>query len=126
MNLDNFITHLGQRARAAARVIARGPTAAKNEALEWIACALERESEALQSANAQDCARAREEVLSTALMDRLRLTELFFLRIRPPPRSTLFPYTTLFRSRDEEASRVCGAGPRWSCRVGGGWLGRTG
>src|SRR5690348_18052897 len=22
--------------------------------------------------------------------------------IRPPPRSTLFPYTTLFRSRDEE------------------------
>src|SRR3712207_8851093 len=24
----------------------------------------------------------------------------FFLRIRRPPRSTLFPYTTLFRSRD--------------------------
>src|SRR5438093_13677158 len=24
---------------------------------------------------------------------------LFFLVIRPPPRSTLFPYTTLFRSR---------------------------
>src|SRR5438132_3254398 len=24
---------------------------------------------------------------------------LFFLIIRPPPRSTLFPYTTLFRSR---------------------------
>src|SRR5690554_7082463 len=24
----------------------------------------------------------------------------FFLLIRPPPRSTLFPYTTLFRSRD--------------------------
>src|SRR5437868_14404944 len=24
----------------------------------------------------------------------------FFLMIRPPPRSTLFPYTTLFRSRD--------------------------
>src|SRR5438477_1908043 len=24
---------------------------------------------------------------------------LFFLMIRPPPRSTLFPYTTLFRSR---------------------------
>src|SRR3712207_7203504 len=24
---------------------------------------------------------------------------LFFLRIRRPPRSTLFPYTTLFRSR---------------------------
>src|SRR5205807_8708465 len=30
----------------------------------------------------------------------------FFLMIRPPPRSTLFPYTTLFRSREEiEAHR---------------------
>src|SRR2546425_8879255 len=28
--------------------------------------------------------------------------------IRRPPRSTLFPYTTLFRSRDED---VAGAGP---------------
>src|SRR5699024_12273693 len=25
----------------------------------------------------------------------------FFLLLRPPPRSTLFPYTTLFRSHDE-------------------------
>src|SRR5438128_5055883 len=25
---------------------------------------------------------------------------IFFLMIRPPPRSTLFPYTTLFRSRN--------------------------
>src|SRR5687767_15772991 len=28
---------------------------------------------------------------------------IFFLRIRRPPTSTLFPYTTLFRSRDFEA-----------------------
>src|ERR1039457_4243053 len=27
----------------------------------------------------------------------------FFLMIRRPPRSTLFPYTTLFRSRDLDA-----------------------
>src|SRR5437762_6242127 len=26
-------------------------------------------------------------------------TPFFFLRLRPPPSSTLFPYTTLFRSR---------------------------
>src|SRR3712207_8182227 len=26
---------------------------------------------------------------------------MFFLRIRRPPRSTLFPYTTLFRAADE-------------------------
>src|SRR2546429_3535603 len=28
----------------------------------------------------------------------------FFLMIRRPPRSTLFPYTTLFRSSNDEAS----------------------
>src|SRR5690349_25123081 len=35
----------------------------------------------------------------------------FFLMIRRPPRSTLFPYTTLFRS-------VCPAPPRYRCRGG--------
>src|SRR3712207_6361764 len=30
---------------------------------------------------------------------------IFFLMIRRPPRSTLFPYTTLFRSGREEAQR---------------------
>src|SRR5438552_15181678 len=39
----------------------------------------------------------------------------FFLMIRRPPRSTLFPYTTLFRSRPS-----CGTSPslcrrRWCC-----------
>src|SRR5438874_9752955 len=29
----------------------------------------------------------------------------FFLMIRPPPRSTLFPYTTLFRSRSRPHHR---------------------
>src|SRR3954449_13632528 len=31
---------------------------------------------------------------------------LFFLMIRRPPRSTLFPYTTLFRSRPRRRIRV--------------------
>src|ERR1043165_1273557 len=31
---------------------------------------------------------------------------LFFLMIRRPPRSTLFPYTTLFRSRSRPASPI--------------------
>src|SRR5256885_8005888 len=30
----------------------------------------------------------------------------FFLMIRRPPRSTLFPYTTLFRSADVERERI--------------------
>src|SRR5438552_11225819 len=34
-------------------------------------------------------------------------TVFFFLMTRPPPRSTLFPYTTLFRS-DAEHRRLCG------------------
>src|SRR3712207_9556520 len=33
----------------------------------------------------------------------------FFLMIRRPPRSTLFPYTTLFRSEPLERPRVDGA-----------------
>src|SRR6266446_10021081 len=36
----------------------------------------------------------------------------FFLMIRRPPRSTLFPYTTLFRSRWCEATCTTG-GPSW-------------
>src|SRR6478736_7361510 len=40
----------------------------------------------------------------------------FFLMIRRPPRSTLFPYTTLFRSRgpsrSSRAGRACCAAPR--------------
>src|SRR6266487_5948405 len=36
----------------------------------------------------------------------------FFLMIRRPPRSTLFPYTTLFRSGSEESARRHPAGNR--------------
>src|SRR2546427_8530805 len=34
----------------------------------------------------------------------------FFLMIRRPPRSTLFPYTTLFRSRRAEGAVAVGGG----------------
>src|SRR5687767_15335956 len=40
---------------------------------------------------------------------RLLFSFFFFLMLRRPPRSTLFPYTTLFRS-------IC-ACVRWSCRT---------
>src|SRR2546427_6774506 len=39
------------------------------------------------------------------------LRSFFFLMIRRPPRSTLFPYTTLFRSRDCGRIRVRAAKP---------------
>src|SRR5437870_7864895 len=41
----------------------------------------------------------------------------FFLLIPPPPRSTLFPYTTLFRSPTETSRIGNGAGIRTSSRV---------
>src|SRR5882762_11130958 len=37
---------------------------------------------------------------------------LFFLMIRRPPRSTLFPYTTLFRSERRQAKPLPPAGKR--------------
>src|SRR2546430_10504374 len=42
---------------------------------------------------------------------------VFFLMIRRPPRSTLFPYTTLFRSGSSPAKSSAGVKPeggRWS------------
>src|SRR5476649_12608 len=41
----------------------------------------------------------------------------FFLMIRRPPRSTLFPYTTLFRSRVQPAGAAGARGHRGSRRV---------
>src|SRR2546430_7730222 len=35
------------------------------------------------------------------------MTSFFFLMIRRPPRSTLFPYTTLFRSVNVSARIIC-------------------
>src|SRR5436189_2423000 len=36
----------------------------------------------------------------------------FFLMIRRPPRSTLFPYTTLFRSHPRDSRRAAGESAR--------------
>src|SRR5207245_11478561 len=47
------------------------------------------------------------------------LSVLSFLLLRPPPRSTLFPYTTLFRSPRPTAAALastCGAPPTMSMR----------
>src|SRR2546427_12892420 len=49
-------------------------------------------------------------------------TRIFFLMIRRPPRSTLFPYTTLFRSYSGGVARRhrCPGGRRMKMRHG--WL----
>src|SRR5258707_15867927 len=45
-------------------------------------------------------------VFTAVMLQRIFVFFFFFLMIRRPPRSTLFPYTTLFRS--------CCCGPCWS------------
>src|SRR5690349_21741355 len=41
-------------------------------------------------------------------VDAIALRIFLFLVLRRPPSSTLFPYTTLFRSEDEERARAMG------------------
>src|SRR5262249_60065985 len=52
---------------------------------------------------------------------------VFFLMIRPPPTSPLFPYTTLFRSLHVLPVDLLGRrGPGGRARCGGGGRGRVG
>src|SRR5438552_4936885 len=48
----------------------------------------------------------------------------FFLMIRRPPRSTLFPYTTLFRSKNIQVNfrTISGEAQEWIVVFVGGWL----
>src|SRR3712207_8014332 len=52
--------------------------------------------------------------------ERLRCCFFFFLMIRRPPRSTLFPYTTLFRSRRSARRRHAAPGREVPWRGGAG------
>jgi len=65
---------VGKRARAASRVLASAPTAAKNAALESMALAIARDESELLAANAKDVAAARESGNDAAFVDRLTLT----------------------------------------------------
>src|SRR2546429_6019732 len=58
-------------------------------------------------------------VLASSLSWPLLLFIFFFLMIRRPPRSTLFPYTTLFRSACTSSLRL-GAYRRRRCRLQAG------
>ncbi len=73
-NVEQYMTDLGQRARAASRMMGRADTNAKNTALEAIAAALEANEVALLEANAKDMQAGRESGLDAALLDRLELT----------------------------------------------------
>jgi glutamate-5-semialdehyde dehydrogenase len=69
-----YMAHVGVAARAASRVMAAAPTAAKDAALRALARRLREQSGALQVANAPDVAAAQAAGLAAPLVDRLKLT----------------------------------------------------
>jgi glutamate-5-semialdehyde dehydrogenase len=73
LDLAAYMREVGERARAAARVVARAPTKAKDAALEAAAAAIERDARALLAANAADVAASRAAGDDDAFIDRLAL-----------------------------------------------------
>ncbi|MCC7219157.1 MAG: glutamate-5-semialdehyde dehydrogenase [Candidatus Contendobacter sp.] len=72
--IGQYMTNVGQRARAASRIIGRADTRAKDAALLAIAAALETAEERLIVANRLDMDAGRAAGLEPALLDRLELT----------------------------------------------------
>jgi glutamate-5-semialdehyde dehydrogenase len=73
MDVQSYMHGIGRAARAASRIVAKADTETKNRALDAIAEAIERASEALLAANARDLKAARAQKLDEALIDRLTL-----------------------------------------------------
>jgi glutamate-5-semialdehyde dehydrogenase len=75
MDMRDYMTGVGQRARAAARATARAGTAEKNRALAAIATAIDRARADIIRANAADLEAGRAAGLDAALLDRLTLDD---------------------------------------------------
>ena len=75
MDIKHYMTEVGQRARAASRILAKTSTGPKNIALLAMAEILEQSVPQLLQANAKDLAAGREQGLDEALLDRLALNE---------------------------------------------------
>ncbi len=74
MNVSEYMSELGQRARAASRLMARADTERKNTALAFMAQALDAAREELAQANRLDLEAGRSNGLDAAMLDRLELT----------------------------------------------------
>lgn len=70
-----MLKSMGIAARAASYQLAQLSAQAKDQVLAYIADALEQQSAAILTANAEDMAAAREQGLSDAMLDRLQLTQ---------------------------------------------------
>jgi len=78
MDVAACIRTLAGRAKAASRVLASASTATKNAALEAVAAGLEADETLILAANEQDVRQAAAAGLSSAMVDRLTLTEARF------------------------------------------------
>jgi len=74
MDIQSYMHGVGRAARAAARVLARAGSRAKDDALCAMARALERDTAKLLEANRQDLDAGRAKGLEPAMLDRLTLT----------------------------------------------------
>jgi len=73
MDVKSYMRELGSRARAAARLLARAETAAKNAALIATAAEIERRGDTLLDANGKDLETGKAQGLDPAFLDRLEL-----------------------------------------------------
>ncbi len=73
-DVKQYMTDVGQRARAASRAVSRAETAEKNAALNAIADVIEAQQALLLAANGKDMQAGRDSGLDAALLDRLELT----------------------------------------------------
>jgi glutamate-5-semialdehyde dehydrogenase len=74
-DVSSYMLELGQRARAASRLIGRAESGAKNEALYAIADAILADKAHLKAENQKDLEAGKQHGLGAALLDRLELTD---------------------------------------------------
>jgi glutamate-5-semialdehyde dehydrogenase len=75
MDIQQYMTEVGRRARIASRAMAKADSAVKNRALTLIAAAIRRDADLLRAANRHDLDAARAAGLDPALLDRLTLSD---------------------------------------------------
>ncbi|OGG02709.1 MAG: glutamate-5-semialdehyde dehydrogenase, partial [Candidatus Glassbacteria bacterium RIFCSPLOWO2_12_FULL_58_11] len=75
MDFKALVTDLGKKARLAAIELGCASTAQKDAALEAVAAALEKNAERIQAENNKDLEQGEKNGLTSAMLDRLRLTD---------------------------------------------------
>ncbi|MFP5392321.1 MAG: glutamate-5-semialdehyde dehydrogenase [Gammaproteobacteria bacterium] len=75
MDIQAYMTQVGQQARTASRAMAKADSATRNRALLLIADAVRRDAALLREANQKDLEAARANGLAEALLDRLALSD---------------------------------------------------